>query len=90
MIKHSSIVRRGNRRGGVFIDAEDAIKWSGYAWLAYYTSVNSAKKACAMYKKCGKSVWRKLALDDLARARECRELCRALAAPRMIYREERP
>lgn len=83
-------VRRGNRRGGVFIDADDAIKWSGYAWLAYFCAVDAAKKSMAMYKKYGEKVWRDLALKELAQARECRELCRALAAPRMVYREERP
>ena len=83
-------VRRGNRRVGIFIPIEDARRWGRQAWLAYFCAVDAAKKSMAMYKKCGKKVWRNLAMKELAQARECRRLCRALAAPRMVYREERP
>lgn len=85
-----SVVRRGNRRGGIFIPIEDARRWGRQAWLAYFCAVDAAKKSMAMYRKCGKNVWRKSALHELAQARECRRLCRALAGPRMVYREEMP
>jgi hypothetical protein len=83
-------VRRGNRRGGVFIDADEAIRLCGRVWFAYYGVINSAKKAMALYKKYGDEVCRRLAIDYLEDARGCRELCYALAGPRKIYREERP
>ena len=83
-------VRRGNRRGGVFIPIEDARRLGRQAWLAYFCAVDAAKKSMAMYKKYGEKVWRDLALKELAQARECRELCRALASARKVYREERP
>lgn len=83
-------VRRGNRRGGVFIDADEAIRLGGCVWLAYYGVINSAKKAMALYKKYGDEVYKRLAIDDLEEARECLRLCRALAGPRKVYREEYP
>lgn len=85
-----NIVRRGNRRGGVFIAYEDARRYGWIVWLASFCAVDTAKKAMAMYKKYGEKAWRRLALKELAKARECRELCMALSAPRMVYREERP
>lgn len=90
MIKHSGIVRRGNRRGGVFIDAEDVNEWRMYAWIAYFDLLHFAKEACAMYKKYGKEVYKRIALSRMKNVRECLELCRALTGARKVYREERP
>lgn len=90
MIKRSSIVRRGNRRGGVFIDAEDANKWIKHAWYVYFFLLRSAREACAMYKKHGNEFYKRIALSRMKNVRECLELCRAIAGARKVYREERP
>lgn len=83
-------VRRGNRRGGVFIDADDVNEWRKYAWFTYFNLLRFAREACAIYKKYGGETYRQIALRRMKNVRECREFCRALAAPRMVYREERP
>lgn len=84
------IVRRGNRRGGVFIASEDAIKWLSHACSLYFSAIKNAKNAMIRYELYGNDFEKRFALCEMKRARECRELCRALAAPRMVYREERP
>lgn len=85
-----NIFRRGNSRGGVFIAIEDARRWCMFAWLAYSGAVNSAKKACAMYKEYGDKFYREFALHEMEKASEYLDLFRALAGPRMVYREEKP
>lgn len=90
MTKHSGIVRRGNRRGGVFINSEDVDEWRKYAWVAYVSLLRSAREAYVMYKKYGNEVYKRIVLRRMKDVREFRELCRALTGARKVYREERP
>lgn len=83
-------VRRGNRRGGVFINYEDVDKWSKYAWVAYFSLLCSAREAYAIYKKSGCEDCRQIALRRMKNVREFRELSRSLASARKVYREEYP
>lgn len=90
MTKHSGIVRRGNRRVGVFINSEDASEWSKHAWYVYFFLLRSAREACAMYKKHGNEFYKRIALRRMKDVREFFKLCRALTGARKVYREERP